>query len=214
MKDFSAFTTEYGVAGLVLREIPYQQTAYITVWDSLEPEKLIAECVGFCRACGAERIYACGHPALEAYPLATALWEMQCNWESLPETDAAVFPVTESTLERWREIYNAKIPRVPNGAWMTRADGEEMLKRGDGYFVHRNGVLLGTGMAGGDEIKWVASVQPGAGRDVVAALKNAIMADTVRLTVASANEKALALYEAMGFLRTREVKRWFSVGAA
>ena len=41
MKDFPVFTTEYGVASLILKEIPYQGTAYITLQDSLEPEKLL-----------------------------------------------------------------------------------------------------------------------------------------------------------------------------
>jgi hypothetical protein len=61
MRDFPVFNTEYGVASLVLKEIPYQGVAYIVVRDTLEPEKLLKECVDFCRVCGAEAVYATGH---------------------------------------------------------------------------------------------------------------------------------------------------------
>ena len=61
MRDFPVFTTENGVGSLVLKEIPYRKVAYITIQDSLFPEAFLSECVDFCRAVGAERIYACGH---------------------------------------------------------------------------------------------------------------------------------------------------------
>ena len=82
MKDIPVFATEYGVASLVLKEIPYLGAAYVTVQDSLEPEKLLEECIGFCRACGAERVCATGHPALEKRPLYTAMWQMRCGVDS------------------------------------------------------------------------------------------------------------------------------------
>lgn len=211
MKDFPVFTTEYGVASLVLKEIPYQGSAYITLQDTLEPEKLLEECLAFCRVCGAERIFATGHGILEKYPMYTAMWEMRCPWESVPDTDAGLFPVVEETLEQWRSIYNEKVRKVPNGAWMTQADGRKMLASGDGYFIHREGKLLGIGRAAGDTIDWVASLEPGAGRDVVAALNHAVMADAVKLTVASENQKAIALYESLGFIRSREISRWYRV---
>ena len=211
MRDFPMFTTEYGVASLVLREIPYQQTAYVTILDTQEPEKLLHECVSFSRVCGAERIYATGHEYLETYPLYTALWEMRCATDVLPDTDAALFPVQENTLDTWREIYNQKVTKVPIGAWMTEKAAKEMLAGGGGYFVHRDGKLLGIGLVGDGVIDWVASVQPGAGKDVVCALNHAIAADTVSLTVASANEKAVALYEKLGFVKVAERKKWYLV---
>lgn len=211
MRDFPMFTTEYGVASLVLREIPYRQEAYVTILDSREPKKLLHECVSFCRVCGAERIFATGHASLEAYPLHTALWQMRCGTDVLPDTDAALFPVLETTLETWREIYNQKVTKVPTGAWMTEKSAKEMLTGGGGYFVHRGGKLLGIGLISDDVIQWVASVQPRAGKDVVCALNHAIAADTVSLTVASANEKAVALYENLGFVKVAEQKKWYLV---
>ena len=90
MRDIPVFDTQYGVASLVLKEIPYQQTAYITIQSSCEPEMLLQECVGFCRACGGARIYATGDPVLEKYPMHTAMWQMQCLVDSLPDTDASL----------------------------------------------------------------------------------------------------------------------------
>ena len=211
MKDIPMFTTENGVASLIVKEIAYQQTAYVILRDSLEPEKLIEECSGFCRACGAERVYATGHPVLESRPFYTAMWEMTCLSTVLEDTDAVLFPVQAQTLETWRRIYNEKVVRVPNGAWMTRADGEKMLEKGDGYFVHRGETLLGIGRASGAVIDWVASVRPGAGRDVVLALAHATAEEKLTLTAASANEKAVTLYESLGFIRAKEISRWYRV---
>lgn len=211
MKDIPVFATEYGIASLVLKEIPYQSAAYVTVRDSLEPERLLEECIGFCRACGADRIYATGHSELESRPLYTAMWQMQCSLEALPDTDAALWPVQENTLKQWQQIYNDKVRNLPNGAWMTDADARKMIEKGDGYFIHRGETLLGIGRASGDTIDWVASLQPGAGRDVLLALSHAITEETVLLTVASVNIKAVKLYENLGFLKNKELSRWFQI---
>lgn len=211
MKDFPLFTTEYGAASLILREIPYQQTAYIHILDSLEPEKLLEECVSFCRMCGAEWIYAKGHDYLEKFPLYTGLWEMRCSRQELPETDAVLIPVQDKTMEEFRRIYNSKVRNVPCGAWMTQADAKAMLAQKTGYFIHREGKLLGIGMVDGETIPWVASLADGAGADVVSALACGVKGNAVSLTVADANIKALALYERLGFVKIREISRFYCI---
>ena len=209
MKDIPFFDTQYGVAALILKEIPYQKAAYITVLDAWEPELLLQECAAFCRMCGAERVYATGHSCLDGRPLYTAIWELRRSMDGFPDTDAALWPVQEKNLEQWRGIYNEKVKRLPNAAWMTQRDGQMMLSKGDGYFVHRGEELLGIGRASGDTIDWVASLKPGAGRDVVCALAHALWSDNVILTVASENEKALKLYDSLGFINSREISRWY-----
>lgn len=212
MKDLPVFTTEHGVASLILKEIPYQGTSYVILRDSLEPELLARECGDFCRACGAEEIYASGHPVLEKYPFYTAMCEMSCLRENIPDTDAALWPVQERTLPQWQKIYNQKVIRLPNGAWMTNGEAEKMLQKGDGYFIHRGETLLGIGRASADRIDWVASILPGAGADVVKALAHAATEDTITLSVASVNQKAVRLYEQLGFLKTMEISRWYRIG--
>ena len=211
MKDIPMFTTEYGVASLFLKEIPYRGRAHIKIQSSQEPEKLLEECVAFCRMCGAEWIDAAGHDYLEKYPLMTAIWAMQCDRASIPETDACLFPVTEETVGRWLEIYNDRMADVPNAAYMDSRDGKELLKTGDGYFVHRDGKLLGIGKVAGDFVDAVIAVEQGAGETVVRALASALNCDTVQLWVASANDRAIRLYQRMGFVKTKELSKWYRV---
>ena len=77
MKDFPMFTTEFGVASLILHEIPYRGEAFILIQDTRQPEELLAECVSFCRICGAEKIYVRGHEIAEKYPLHCIVYEMR-----------------------------------------------------------------------------------------------------------------------------------------
>jgi RimJ/RimL family protein N-acetyltransferase len=211
MKDFPIFTTEYGVASLILREVPYRGIAYIRIQSTLEPEKLLEECVSFCRMVGAEKIYATGHEFLERYPFYTAVWSMACLRESLGKTDACLWPVTPETADRFREIYNEKIRKIPNAAWMDTAEQNRMVAQGDGYFVHRDGKLLGIGRVEGESLLFLASLSPGAGAEVLKALASTASEERLLLDVASENKKALALYERMGFLKTGEKSKWFEL---
>lgn len=211
MKDIPMFTTEYGVASLFLREVSYRGRAHIKIQSSLEPKLLLEECISFCKMCGAEWIDAAGHPYLENYPLITAIVAMQGQRQGIAETDACLFPVTEQTLQRWLDIYNEKMANIPNAAYMDSKDGKQLLEEGDGYFVHRDGKLLGIGKAKGDFIDTVIAVEPGAGETVVRALCSSLSCDTVRLWVASANTRAVRLYQRMGFLPVKEISRWYRV---
>lgn len=211
MKDIPMFSTENGVASLILREVPTKKVAYIKIQDVTQSADFLEECISFSRAVGAEKIYASGHTCVEHYPENTAIWAMAADRAGIPETDAALFPVTEKTLARWRDIYNQKMERVPNSVYMTMEDAEAMANKGEGYFVHRNGRLLGIGMAAGSKIETVISLQPGAGAEVVAALAQILPSDTVTLEVASVNSKAVSLYERLGFCKTRELSRWYQI---
>lgn len=211
MRDIPIFTTQLGAASLTLNQIPYTKKAYIRIQDSREGDAFLKECVSFCVAAGADYVYATGHRACEQYPEETKILKMQADLSCVGDTDAALFPVTEKTLETWRSIYNGKITKVPNGAFMTMQDAKEMLRTGDGYFIHKNGMLWGIGKASGDQIHWVASVQSGAGQDVVRALCHALTTDTVCLEVASENHKALTLYQNLGFTATAVISVWYRV---
>lgn len=211
MRDIPVFTSEYGAASLFLREIPYRGRAHIKIQSSQEPEKLLEECVSFCRACGADWIDAAGHDYLEKYPRLATLVEMSASKERLGEPDACLFPVTEDTVKAWCDVHNERMKDVPNCALMDSRDGKEMLLSGDGYFIHRGGSLLGIGRAGGDRIDVVAATQKGAGETVVRALASLLPGETVKLTVALENEKALRLYERMGFIPVRQLGRWYRV---
>jgi len=211
MKDIPVFTTEHGAASLILSQIPYREEGYIHVQSSLEPKLLLEECAGFLRACGAERIYATGEDLPQELETYTTLVQMQIATEALPETDVALWPVLQENLGQWADIYNQKTARIPLGAWMTDPQRKELLASGEGYFVHRNGQLLGIGRVCADTLHFVAAVQPGAGADVVAALGKLVTEPVLQLTVASTNEKAIRLYEKLGFIKTRKISTWYCV---
>ncbi len=211
MRDFPMFTTENGVASLIFREVPYRGIAYIHIRSSEAPLALLAECIDFANAVGAQQIFASGHAALEQYPFHTAILSLRAEKARIEQGSAALFPVTEQTLERFREIYNQKMGCVPNSAYMNDAMAKETLQKGQGYFVHQDGRLLGIGMIEGEKLLALASCAPGAGKEVLRGLCHGIFSDTVQLECAGENKKAMALYTAEGFTVTKELSRWYRV---
>lgn len=211
MRDFPVFDTQNGVGSLILKEIPYGGVAYIHIRDVSDAAAFLQECVDFCKMAGAKSILATGHSCLETYPVYTQIWNMAVCKDSLPDTDAALFPVTEKTAAQWQSLYNEKMKHVPNSAYMTNRDMENTLAEGDGYFVHHEGKLLGLGKASADRIDAVISMEKGAGKTVVAALAHALSEEVIRLQVASANEKAVRLYQTLGFVTNEIVSTWYQV---
>lgn len=211
MKDFPVFDTAYGIASLVLKEIPYKGIAYIILREVWDAEKLLAECVSFCRMCGADVLCAAGHVSLERYPLYTTVLEMRGEARMDPAMLKSLFPVTEPTVKRWREIYNEKMGPIDNAATLTAFDEKRIVESGGAYFVHQDGELLGIGWLDDTELLAVAAVKPGAGRAVMNTLMSLVDGAQMTLEVASTNEKAIHLYEKLGFLKTKEISRWYRI---
>ena len=211
MKDIPMFTTEYGIASLALKEIPYRQEAYIIIQASEEPEKLLQECVLFCRMVGAEKIYARGHAFLERYPLHCDVLEMRGDIPADDEKVRNLWPVTEQTVEKWRSLMNERLLNVDNAATLERRDEKEILSSGGVYFVHDNGALLGGGWIDGGDVKLIAAVKKGAGECVLHTLLSAAPDRSVWLQVASTNTTAIRFYERMGLVKTALVSRWYRI---
>lgn len=213
MKDIPMFTTPYGVASLVLKEVPYRETAYIRVQTAQPGElgKLLDECVCFCRMAGAERIYAAGHEDLAQYPLHTAVYEMCAEAVVDNGNLDSLFPVTQATAARWREIYNEKMRTVDNAGTLTAYDEKEIVESGGAYFVHTNGELLGIGWLDDVKLLAIAAAKPGMGQRVANTLLSMVEGAMVTLEVASTNLKAIRLYERLGFVKTREISRWYQI---
>ena len=211
MKDFPMFTTEYGVASLFMKEIPYKEKAYIVIHSSEQPEELLRECVSFCRICGAEEVFASGHEHLEQYPLHTIIYEMQGEVQADESKVEHLWPVTRETVGQWREICNQRMRDIDNSATQEARDEKEILESGDAYFVHHSGELLGIGWIRDGELLELASVVPGAGERVMHTLMSILPGQVLKLQVVSTNLRAISLYERLGFIKTAEKTRWFQV---
>ena len=211
MKDFPMFTTEFGVASLILREIPYRGEAFILIQDSRQPKELLAECISFCRMCGAEKIYARGHEILERYPLHCIVYEMRGTARVDESKVENLWPVTEQTVGHWRELMNEKMRPVDNSATLVKKGEQEILDKGGAYFVHHSGELLGAGWLVDNELLLLASCKSGAGERICHTLFSLIPDQEVRLDVTSTNHRAIRLYEKLGFVRTAEHRRWYKV---
>ena len=211
MKDFPMFTTEYGVASLFMKEIPYKEKAYIVIHSSEQPEELLRECVSFCRICGAEEVCASGHEYLEQYPLHTIIYEMQGEVQVDESKVEHLWPVTRETVGQWREICNRRMRDIDNSATQEARDEKEILESGDAYFVHHSGELLGIGWIRDGELLELASVEPGAGERVMHTLMSILPGQVLKLQVVSTNLRAISLYERLGFIKTAEKTRWFQV---
>lgn len=211
MRDFPVFTTEYGVASLILREVPYRKEAYIIIQSTLQPEELLKECISFCRAVGAEKIYARGHEYTEQFPLHVIIYEMRGQVEPDESKVEHLWPVTAETIGKWRELLNERMLNVDNAGTLEKRGEQEILDLGGAYFVHRAGELLGAGWIVEDELKLVASFKKGMGERVLHTLLSASRPEQLRLDVVSTNDPAIRLYERMGMEKTAELRRWYRV---
>ena len=211
MKDIPVFTTEHGVASLVLKEIPYRKEAYIHLQDSLEPELLLEECLSFCRICGAQRVYASGNPILETRELHTRIWEMTGSLDPDPDEVDHMWPVTSDTVSQWRQIHNRRMTGVDNAGTLEARDEQRILESGGAYFIHHSGRLLGIGWINGNRIEAIAAVERGAGDRILRTLLSLSPNVQMTLQVASTNKAAIALYERNGFLRVREIASWYVI---
>lgn len=213
MKDFPFFATEFGVAGLELREIPYRGEAYIRIREVVPGKlgQLVEECASFCRMAGAERVYAQGHPGLSEWPMHTAVLEMRGTAWVEKEKLACLFPVTEETASQWRQLCNEAMRNVDNAATLEARDEEELLREPGAYFVHDNGQLLGIGWLKDGELRTVAAMQRGVGERVMHTMMSLAEGEPIRLEVASTNTRAIRLYERLGFVTVGEQSRWYVV---
>ena len=213
MKDFPVFTTDWGVSSLILREIPYRAEAYIHIQD-VQPEGFeehLKECVSFCRMAGADRVYATGAQMLQAYPEYMSVYEMRGMAWVNPDKMVNLFPVTEQTVGRWRGLMNERLRSVDNAATLTAFDEKKILQSGGAYYIHRSGELLGLGWMEDTKLLLVAAVKPGAGETVMHSLMSLVEGADMTIEVASTNDRAIRLYEKLGFMKIREVVKWYKI---
>ena len=210
MRDFPMFTTEYGVASLILKEVPYRQEAYIIIQSTETPEELLRECISFCRMVGAEKIYARGHEFVERYPVHCDILEMRGSIDVDEEKILNLWPVTEENIGSWRQFLNEHLRHIDNAGTLEKAGEKEILELGGAYFVHSAGKLLGAGWLLEGELKVIAA-EPGFGDQVFHTLLSVEQPEQLELQVASTNLRAIRFYEKMGMIKTAQLRRWYRV---
>lgn len=210
MKDIPLFTAEFGVASLGLAELPYQGIAYIRVRScaSGKTRELIDECVAFCRACGAERVFAAGE-GLQMYPIDGTIVELRGRFTE--GKTAELRPVTEENCEHWRQIANERMAGVDHHATITEEFARRLPQEGGAYFVCEGETMLGIGLVRDATLQLIASTQRGAGECVARTLLKVAPDEGFRLEVASTNRPALALYRSLGFTVVSEKTVWHRV---
>lgn len=211
MKDFPMFTTEYGVASLILKEVPYRQEAYIIIQSTQQPKELLEECISFCRVVGAEKVYARGHEFVESCPLHCAIYEMRGQVTVDERKTANLWPVTPENIGVWRDFLNSRMKGIDNAGTLEKSGEKEILDLGGAYFVHRGGELLGAGWIVDGELMLIAAAEKGMGEQVLHTLLSAAASEEIRLQVVSTNERAIGFYKKMGLIRTAELRRWYRV---
>lgn len=221
MRNIPDFTCEYGAAQLILENIDRGGGAYCLILWAVEGGlmSLLAECSRFCRMVGAERISALlpeNLPQREKRPqkLSFRVLEMAAPKAALGSTDAALWPVLPENAGAYIRRYNEAMIAVDGARRLWERDIPGLLEKGGCYFVHRDGQLLGLGQVLGERVVSVVAAVPGGGAETVRALTSVITGDTVRLSVADSNERAMRLYARLGFTPARVLETWWDISAA
>ena len=211
MRDIPMFTTENGIATLVLKKIPYTKEAFVRVLDSQSCAELLKECIDICRIAGAEIVYATGHQSLDTLPVFCEEMCYIANKHSFPHTDAVALHATMEQLPWWRQIYNQKMSGVHAAAPLGESEVESLIREGKAFCVYKECAIVGIGVAYDGQIHALASLVQGAGPDVVLALAKTFPQNEVSVCVASTNHKALQVYRRLGFCEVQIETKWYKI---
>ncbi len=215
MKNIPVFTSSYGIATLILREIPWNGTAYVlirSVWND-QKAALLEECKSFCRAVGTERIYASWE--LEELPAEPA-WEMRIMTRPKaglpePEQPLTLEPLTKENSGDYLRIYNACFREVPCAASYDRTSLEPLYGEDLAWLAKVEGVYAGVAEISKAGLEGIAVLPEyrGLGYELALAVLPMVPSTELRLKVASTNRRAISLYERLGFVCAETEKRWW-----
>lgn len=215
MKDIPVFTGAHGIATLVLKEIPWSGCGYVivrSVWD--DAAAFLEECLGFCRACGAEQVYASYGAAELPAPHAYDMVELQMKKSELPKGEPlAIQELTKETGPMFLDVYDQCFRNVPNAASYSEKDVGRLLGEETAYLVFRDGVCAAIAEISKEGLEAVAVLPQyrGLGYDLTRTVLELVPSVTLKLKTASTNGKALRLYERLGFRQTAVLSRWWKL---
>ena len=215
MKDIPVFTGAHGIATLVLKEIPWSGCGYVivrSVWT--DAAAFLEECLGFCRACGAEQVYASWEladlPAEHAYDMI----ELQMKKSELPKGEPVELQeLTKENSETFLQVYHTCFRQVPNAASYGKKDTARLLGEDTAYLVCKDGVCAAVAEISKTGLEAVAVLPEyrGLGYALTRTVLEMVPSVTLKLKTASTNARALRLYERLGFRQTQVLSRWWKL---
>lgn len=217
MKDIPIFTGQFGMASLILREIPVKNCAYVMVRDAQRGRlrAFLEECRQACSLAGADHILATAEEPIDFLPHVHDMLELVCRKSDLPAVwePVALIRVTEELGSRFLQHYNALFRDIPNAATYYQADVDRILKQERAYLASVQGEVAGIGEVTDTELCAIGVLPPfrGLGERLALTLLREISAEEVTLRVSSSNVPALRLYEKLGFSRRRVLSRWYGL---
>jgi ribosomal protein S18 acetylase RimI-like enzyme len=214
MNNIPVFTAAGGTATLILKEIPTRQTAYVLArtWPEGYLLPLLQEAAAFCRAAGAREVLGTADAELPL-PHVHDMVTMAVSLADLPAPAAPVELVTvdKTTAMEFRDVYNTCFQAVPNAAFYGIRDTERVVARERCFLAVRDGQTVGMGQLDGHELRAIGVLPPyrGLGTDLALTLLPLLPGPEATVLVSTANPRALALYQKLGFHQTAVVSRWY-----
>ncbi len=213
MKDIPMFTGTHGIASLVFREIAVTGRAYAvvrSVWNG-QTAAFLQECLDFCRAGGAEEVYAAY--GTEDLPAAHG-WDMlrmEREKAGLPAgKPVALEGLCPENGQVFLDIYNRCFRDLPGSSVYGAEDLKRLYDTDCAFLAKVDGNYAAIAEISEKGLESIAVLPPyrGLGYDLALAVLPMVPRKTISLKVASTNEKALALYKRLGFQVTDTTERW------
>lgn len=217
MKNIPLFTSSYGLATLILREISWSGRAYVLVreiWNDAGAA-LLDECRSFCRAAGAAEVFAAWAEGNQALPAVHAynMLEMSCAKAALPVGSLPLEPLCPENAEAYLEIYQQCFRDVPSAASYDHKSLEPLYDEDLAWLVPVEGgygAIAEISRAGLEGIA-VLPEHRGLGYPLAATVLQMVPNSTVHLKVASTNHRALMLYRRLGFTESGLARPWYQL---
>lgn len=217
MKDIPIFTGQFGIATLILREIPHQGGAYVMVRGTKEGylQAFLEECRTFCVMAGAQWVLATADEPLDFLPHVHDMLELSCPRALLPPPSKPVeaIPVTVENGEEFLRCYRLLFRAIPNAATYTQTDLQRILEQEQACLALVDGKTAGIAQWTDGELCAIGVLPEyrGLGHRLALTVFSRMTAEEITLRVSSSNAPALRLYQKLGFDRKRILSRWYAL---
>ena len=130
-----------------------------------------------------------------------------------PVRPVELVPLTRENSRDYLRIYNRCFETVPGAATYGQRDLDRLYDQDLAWLARRDGQFAAVAEISGEGLESIAVLPEfrGLGFDLAAAVLQMVPSLTVRLKVASTNDRAKRLYQRLGFVEAETVSRWWRV---